>query len=535
MNQIPHIFQKDVRKHWLEILISLALVVMYTRHESPPWPEPPIYGYPRAGSVFFYLISGLITPALVLFWGFLILRVVQDESLVGDRQWWVTKPYVWWKLLIAKLLFVVGFISFPLFIAELYLLHHAGFSIVSNLSGVVRMQFVLPLVILLISLSLACLTRNLGQALVGIGLALLYVIFAVSISSAASSHTMQETSKLWIRVQTFLWLAPILVIPIWQFARRRTWASRGLLIGCVGASTLVSMIPGTSIDRFYPLVTAKDAPMKLSISAAPKKKEPTPTGMTTQIILNLPLQLSGIARNTLVVVEGMKISADSAEDSRWSNGWQGQRAYLWPESQDQMLGYRLKHQEYQQTKSKLLNLRVQLLLSEFRATDEHAVQLLPDSFDDPYLGVCRISPAYSGGLECLRPFRHPSYMARFDEATSPCLSAEDRIQNPPSVWGPAYASFLLGGNGAPSAALNPVVRYQMYFNFDALRHAAEETLPHKYEFVTLCPGSEIQVMRPQFQREMRIQLDLPQRRLEEFAEEVPGASGGTAYDLRSIF
>lgn len=57
----------------------------------------------------------MIIPALILFWVFLTLRVVHGETLVGDRQWWVTKPYEWWKLLLAKELFLSclwAFLSF---------------------------------------------------------------------------------------------------------------------------------------------------------------------------------------------------------------------------------------------------------------------------------------------------------------------------------------------------------------------------------------------------------------------------------------
>jgi hypothetical protein len=33
MNQFLHIFKKDVRRHWPEILISFALLALFTRRE----------------------------------------------------------------------------------------------------------------------------------------------------------------------------------------------------------------------------------------------------------------------------------------------------------------------------------------------------------------------------------------------------------------------------------------------------------------------------------------------------------------------
>ncbi len=76
---------------------------------------------------------------MIFSWIFLTLRVVQGESLVGDQQWWTTKPYEWWKLLLAKELFLLVFVSLPLFLVQLFFLHHAGFSIFSNFRGVLNL------------------------------------------------------------------------------------------------------------------------------------------------------------------------------------------------------------------------------------------------------------------------------------------------------------------------------------------------------------------------------------------------------------
>src|SRR6266550_1977942 len=124
MNQILHIFKKDARRHWPEILISLALLALFTRRELHPWKN--LNAFSSLSPYFFILAGRYITPATIFFWAFLIIRVVQGESLVGDRQWWVTKPYEWWNLLAAKLLFILIFISVPLFHVQLLLLHQFG-------------------------------------------------------------------------------------------------------------------------------------------------------------------------------------------------------------------------------------------------------------------------------------------------------------------------------------------------------------------------------------------------------------------------
>src|SRR3989454_8740186 len=112
MNPTLPIFKKHPRRHWPEILISLALLALFTRHQLHPWQNSNAFS---SFSPYFFILEGsYITPATILFWAFLIVRVVQGESLVRDRQWWVTKPYEWWNLLAAKLLFIFIFISVPL-------------------------------------------------------------------------------------------------------------------------------------------------------------------------------------------------------------------------------------------------------------------------------------------------------------------------------------------------------------------------------------------------------------------------------------
>src|SRR5215467_6351806 len=153
MTQILHIFRKDIRRHWPEILISLALLALFTRHELSPWQNSAELSAFSSVSPFFFALSGRYIPFfLALSWIFLILRVVQGETLVGDRQWWVTKPYVWWELLLSKLFFIFLFISVPLFHVQLLLLHHAAFPILTNLGRLFLMQLSLPIILIICTL-----------------------------------------------------------------------------------------------------------------------------------------------------------------------------------------------------------------------------------------------------------------------------------------------------------------------------------------------------------------------------------------------
>jgi energy-coupling factor transporter ATP-binding protein EcfA2 len=80
-------------------------------------------GYPLPAFSFGFLefIWGILPGLVPIAWCVLIARGVQAENLVGDRQFWVTRPYDWYKLLAAKVLFVIVFVNLPLFIVDLIL------------------------------------------------------------------------------------------------------------------------------------------------------------------------------------------------------------------------------------------------------------------------------------------------------------------------------------------------------------------------------------------------------------------------------
>jgi hypothetical protein len=113
MSQILHIFRKDARHHWPEILISLALLVVYATLQPRTWTEQQ---YDRGFlDTFVHYLPGI----LILSWVFLIVRIVQGETLVGNRQFWITRPYEWHRLLAAKLLSAFVFFHLPLFIMQI--------------------------------------------------------------------------------------------------------------------------------------------------------------------------------------------------------------------------------------------------------------------------------------------------------------------------------------------------------------------------------------------------------------------------------
>jgi hypothetical protein len=141
MGQVGHIFRKDVRRHWREIAVSLAVLAAFAWKESRRWT-----GEPADLSPF---LLALLTTLVPISWSFLIVRVVQDECLVGDRQFWITRPYEWKKLLAAKLLFVLVFVNIPLLALDIVLLLNSGFMPSSYLAGLLWLQLLWTLYLIL--------------------------------------------------------------------------------------------------------------------------------------------------------------------------------------------------------------------------------------------------------------------------------------------------------------------------------------------------------------------------------------------------
>src|SRR5690242_19771641 len=165
MKQILHIFLKDVLQYWREGAAAIALLAAFVRDEVYGWSQPG--GFTSGVGAMFGLrfLAGSVTVLLPMVWAFVIVRVIQGESLVGDRQFWITRPYEWKKLLVAKILFVFAFVNLPLFIADVFLLAKAGFPIVAYATGLLTMQVLITVFFFLPVAGLAVVTRTVTQAL----------------------------------------------------------------------------------------------------------------------------------------------------------------------------------------------------------------------------------------------------------------------------------------------------------------------------------------------------------------------------------
>jgi hypothetical protein len=519
MNQILRIFKKDIRRHWPEILVSLALLALYARGDLHPWRE-----FSGQNALPFFLDAlweRFASPALLIFWSFMIVRVVQAESLVGDRQWWTTKPYIWWQLLLAKLLFIFVFICVPLFHIQMFLLHHFQFPVVAKLPALALRQFSLFVFLVVTVVVLACLTKNLSQIFLVVGVIILIAITGSAWASRGASLSQWEETPVFIGILSqFLALASVGTVVVWQFARRKRWASVGALVVLVpGAFSLATVFtPADSVDRRYGLIDASSAPLRLSVPPPQLvvDSEELADARSPYIQLAIPVTLASFRSGTEVDLDGLKLYATSPQNSQWSPGWQRTRDLFWPEDETKVLNYTVERKNYEKVRDQVLDLHIELALSEYQLTDSRVFRVPSASFSDPTLGDCRVVSFDAGRditlTRCLYPLDSPGFVARFNPENSACPKDEDdRLAQMDKV---AYAWQSGSEVGFPSPEFSPISDYSLQFR-EVTSVSPSRGNSGKFRQVRLCPGTELLLSRPVFVQKFRIRLDLPNTRLQD--------------------
>ena len=257
MKQILHIFSNDLRRLRIEILLSVVVAALFAWVVPKSWVGAPTFvGNP------YKTISDLMNPLILLSWGLLIARLIHGEVLVGDRQFWITRPYEWPKLLAAKAFFVALLVYLPFLLMQVAILLQAGFNPLSYIPGLLY-RLVLISLLFFPLIGLAAATSNLARmVLTTLGL---YVAFAALTSLAFFSHLAglsygnnEPVTYKYVQygepaaiAATLLLCGAVIVL---LYARRRVLVAR-LLLGSTPFLVLLAYsigIRSVSMGRAYP-------------------------------------------------------------------------------------------------------------------------------------------------------------------------------------------------------------------------------------------------------------------------------------------
>lgn len=316
MKQAFHIFRKDARYCGLEIAVLAALTAV--------WAWTGIRADRDVGAWGRY--SNTATLILVLGWWFLISRVAHQESLVGDRQFWITRPYSRGSLLGAKAFFVLAFINTPLLVSGFVMAAAEGHRPLGHLPNLLWMQFTFTSAVLLAPAALASLTRTLVQFVLTVfGLYAGLLALAALTAHPVHSPAFQSSGLAWISgVRPVLAFAvTALVIVLLQLRTRNRLISTG-----VGAVLFILLsLPDAGLDRRA--AAAMEARMFGGESAASMTvalddgaiswdtKMPDPDGLT----LSVPMRIANIPDTRTVAPEILEVRIEAPGGRHWSSGW----------------------------------------------------------------------------------------------------------------------------------------------------------------------------------------------------------------------
>ena len=518
MRQILHIFKKDIRRHWPEILVSLAFLGLYL------WvtlrnPEPDSFAHGISSGPFSWLPVESIPPLMVIFWGVLFVRLIQGESLVGDRQWWVTKPYDWWKLFLAKLLFFVVFISLPLFFAQLYLLRHAGFPVVSNLRGVLSMQLTLAEGLVFACIALGCLTKNLWQAALASAAIIVAAIVLTYLEEKIPNSSMSSSVGHWWGGSALQFATSVMVIGglVLQFARRRTWQARSLLMTGVILSFASTAVKPTLrlIERDYPLVDSVSAPVHFTLTPIQPVEIPErlryPASLLDDVSVGIPFSVTGIAPGHLVRIDGFRTYIQPASGPKLDLKWQSRAGVEWPDQQSG-LTFSIKRKEFEKFRAQPAALQFELAVTEFEETKTRELPLSAGTFEDTTLGFCHLNERNPAEIDCTQAFARPEYTATFDPSPEQCEIPEKEKKFFDNHL--SHAEWLFSFR---SAILNPVENYRIYFGMGGWSWYgySSDSIPKR---IYLCPGAKIRLATPEEKRQVRIKLQFDNLHLQDFVD-----------------
>jgi hypothetical protein len=424
MKQILAIFTKDARRFWPEILVSLALLAAFVFVYPSQWSitnGPPTHGFVRgigSGSPLGFLASFLVV-LIPISWWILVARVVHGERLVGDTQFWLTRPYEWPKFLAAKLLVLAVFLYLPFFVAQSLLLHEAGFHPFSYLHGLFYNLLLVSGIVVLPLAAFSSITTGFGRmTLVLLGVILFVAGMALLNSILPADTNGSIPGPLGYNLSLLVLTCGCAAVVVVQFSMRN--ARLGWLILASVAILLTAIAffdPDQAIvEHHYPSQSIHGwAPTPISFGTSASRQAMTnETKDKDELEIAVPVRTSEVADGYAVIPVAFKAAIEAGGGARWESPWQViyNERYL-PGISDSTMRFRIRRTVYERFKATAVTLRLTFAVDEAKSADTQSVSLTTSDFFVPGFGICTPqSPWFSRaseitGITCRSAMRQP--------------------------------------------------------------------------------------------------------------------------------
>jgi hypothetical protein len=316
MKNALRIFRKDARHLWPRIAIVLAveLLVGWVSFSPPP------------GRYTGRTLLGLFQ--MLAAW-YLIAAVIHEEAVPGNRQYWLTRPVSWRDLLAAKLIFILAFVCLPVFAGEVTTLILRGRSPLAYLPELFVSQLFFLATRVLPAAALASITAGLIE-FVWIPLAAYVGFYFIAYQLSSLSTNFDWGSMEWFRatVVAALWLAASAATLLVQYARRRTWLSRGILVAALLIGTfLMWTMPGW--HTAFALQTrlrgqhVADTVARITLDSGRNPQTQLRSSWGGQDVegISIPVRVTGIPDRMALYTDRATVIVATPDGRRWSSGW----------------------------------------------------------------------------------------------------------------------------------------------------------------------------------------------------------------------
>jgi hypothetical protein len=303
MKPALHIFQKDARRLWPGVAVSLGVLVMLARADR--WRADSMIGS----------TEGWLNLLLPLVWACLTGLAVLEESLTGDRHFWLTRPYRRPALAAAKLLFALVFVHVPVLIADSYILSARGFPPFECLLPLAGKQAMLAAAVTLPAMALAALAGGFTQFMMLLVAAAAAAIFAAGgpFRGLPSLQRPEDYLRADI-VASMVAVGAIAVLGVQYRRRRRSIGGTVALVTGLSAGVLFGYVPDT-FDYRVRAVLHPAAALGLRIDRRPPD---VPRGMAPgqRETVAIPVALSGVPAGALYHIGPVDLTL-STRDGSW--------------------------------------------------------------------------------------------------------------------------------------------------------------------------------------------------------------------------
>ncbi len=415
MRQALHIFKKDVRRLWFEISIAITVVgaFTFTGARRALWLMAPATNRIAAWT--------LVMILLPLTWWTLIARVIHDEALPGDSQFWITRPYSWKSLLGAKALFILAFINLPMLLADGVIVRAYGFPLGAELPGLLWSQVLLAIAFVLPIAALSALTSGFVQLIFAILTPCVIALGVAIIAPEVVLGAFVGGGSDWVKAYYVFLVISIAAsaILVWQYSMRRTAAARSLAVATGILAVLgMMLIPGSAAFRIQSWLSKQRVDQSLvhvDFDLGSRWLTRAVIEGGDRVRVELPLNITGLPPGMIAKPEGFSVQLQASDGTMWQADQLPLR-HTSNMGQEFSLQATLDGAFYRKVKEAPIKVRGSLYLTLFGNRQTARVPFGDRSVPVRRVGVCSASGGanrQSYFLICSSAFRSPSVLVSY--------------------------------------------------------------------------------------------------------------------------